>query len=75
MGVIMTGMGNDGAAGLLSMRKAGAVTVAQDEQSCVVYGMPREAALCGAAQTIAPLDRIAKLISDFTAGSLVAQAA
>ncbi len=75
MGVIMTGMGNDGAAGLLSMRNAGAVTVAQDESSCVVYGMPREAVLCGAAQTIAPLDRIAKLISDFSAGSLIAQAA
>ncbi|MFM7135336.1 MAG: chemotaxis response regulator protein-glutamate methylesterase, partial [Planctomycetota bacterium] len=58
MGVIMTGMGNDGATGLLSMRKAGALTVGQDEPSCVVYGMPREAALCGAVQVVSPLDRI-----------------
>ncbi|MEY3022074.1 MAG: hypothetical protein RIS86_1272 [Planctomycetota bacterium] len=75
MGVIMTGMGNDGAAGLLSMRKAGAVTVGQDEASCVVYGMPREAVLCGAVQVVSPLDRIADLIGDFAGGSLVAKAA
>jgi two-component system chemotaxis response regulator CheB len=75
MGIIMTGMGGDGATGLLSMRKAGAVTVAQDEQSCVVYGMPREAVLCGAVQTVAPLDRIAGLMMEFTSGALTAQAA
>lgn len=75
MGIIMTGMGGDGATGLLSMRKAGAVTVAQDEQSCVVYGMPREAVLCGAVQTVAPLDRIAGLMMEFTTGALTAQAA
>jgi two-component system chemotaxis response regulator CheB len=57
------------------MRKAGAVTVAQDEQSCVVYGMPREAVLCGAVQTVAPLDRIAGLMMEFTSGALTAQAA
>ncbi|HZV63756.1 MAG TPA: chemotaxis response regulator protein-glutamate methylesterase, partial [Telluria sp.] len=50
LGVIMTGMGDDGAAGLLEMRKAGARTVAQDEQSCVVYGMPREAIKRGAVE-------------------------
>ena len=75
MGIIMTGMGNDGATGLLSMRKAGALTVGQDEPSCVVYGMPREAALCGAVQVVSPLDRIAKAITDFTNGALTAQAA
>jgi two-component system chemotaxis response regulator CheB len=54
LGVIMTGMGDDGAAGLLEMRKAGAQTVAQDEDSCVVYGMPREAVKRGAvARTVA----------------------
>ena len=45
MGILLTGMGNDGASGLLQMRKAGAWTVAQDEASCVVFGMPREAIL------------------------------
>ena len=54
LGVIMTGMGDDGAAGLLEMRKAGALTLAQDEDSCVVYGMPREAVKRGAvARTVA----------------------
>jgi two-component system chemotaxis response regulator CheB len=54
LGVIMTGMGDDGAAGLLEMRRAGAQTVAQDEESCVVYGMPREAIKRGAvARTVA----------------------
>jgi two-component system chemotaxis response regulator CheB len=48
LGVIMTGMGDDGAAGLLEMRRAGALTLAQDEDSCVVYGMPREAVKRGA---------------------------
>ena len=48
LGVIMTGMGDDGAAGLLEMRNAGALTLAQDEESCVVYGMPREAVKRGA---------------------------
>jgi two-component system chemotaxis response regulator CheB len=68
-------MGNDGATGLLSMRNAGALTLGQDEASCVVYGMPREAALCGAVQVVSPLDRIAKAITDFSAGALTAQAA
>ena len=50
LGVIMTGMGDDGAAGLLEMRNSGARTVAQDEESCVVYGMPKEAVKRGAVQ-------------------------
>ncbi len=53
---VLTGMGADGAAGLLALRKAGARTLAQDEESCVVYGMPREAASLGGAAKIVPLD-------------------
>jgi two-component system, chemotaxis family, protein-glutamate methylesterase/glutaminase len=58
MGIIMTGMGADGAGGLLEMRNAGAYTVAQDEESCVVFGMPKEAIRRGAAMDVLPLDRI-----------------
>lgn len=59
VGVIMTGMGNDGAQGLLEMRSCGAQTIAQDESSCVVFGMPREAILRGGAMVVVPLARIA----------------
>jgi len=59
VGVILTGMGDDGAAGLLEMRQAGAWCIAQDEASCVVFGMPREAIDRGAADEVLPLDRIA----------------
>lgn len=62
LGVIMTGMGDDGAAGLLEMRKAGARTVAQNEESCVVYGMPKEAVGRGAVEKSVPLNAIAKEI-------------
>ena len=58
VGVLLTGMGSDGARGLLAMRQAGARTIAQDEASCVVYGMPRAAAELGAAEFVFPLDRI-----------------
>jgi two-component system, chemotaxis family, protein-glutamate methylesterase/glutaminase len=58
VGVIMTGMGSDGAEGLLEMRRAGATTIAQDEASCVVFGMPKEAISRGAAEEIVPLSRI-----------------
>jgi two-component system chemotaxis response regulator CheB len=61
-GVILTGMGKDGAQGLLALRKIGAMTYGQDEDSCVVYGMPREAALIGAVQTQAPIPKIAALL-------------
>ena len=57
-GILMTGMGDDGAAGLLEMRKAGAMTVAQDEESCVVFGMPKEAIERGAACKILPLRQL-----------------
>jgi two-component system chemotaxis response regulator CheB len=62
VGVLLTGMGKDGARGLLEMRRAGASTIAQDESSCVVYGMPREAVLLGAAERVAPLPRVAESI-------------
>jgi two-component system chemotaxis response regulator CheB len=58
VGAILTGMGNDGAHGLLAMRRAGARTVAQDEASCVVFGMPKEAIALGGAEEVAPLERI-----------------
>jgi two-component system, chemotaxis family, protein-glutamate methylesterase/glutaminase len=58
VGVILTGMGGDGAHGLLAMRTAGARTVAQDEATCVVFGMPREAIELGAAELVEPLPRI-----------------
>jgi two-component system chemotaxis response regulator CheB len=57
-GVLLTGMGSDGAQGLLKMRQAGARTIAQDERSCVVFGMPREAIERGAAQEVLPLAAI-----------------
>ena len=59
IGVIMTGMGDDGAKGLLEMKEAGAKTIAQDEKSCVVFGMPKEAIKINAADKILPLDKIA----------------
>ena len=58
VGVIMTGMGNDGAQGLLNMKQAGAKTIAQDEQTSVVFGMPKEAIAKGAADHILPLQKI-----------------
>jgi two-component system chemotaxis response regulator CheB len=59
IGVLLTGMGTDGAQGLLRMREAGARTIAQDEETCVVYGMPREAARLGAAERVLGLPGIA----------------
>lgn len=59
LGIIMTGMGDDGARGLLEMKEAGAKTIAQDEKSCVVFGMPNEAIKLNAADKILPLDQIA----------------
>ena len=59
IGVILTGMGKDGAQGLLRMRQAGARTFGQDEASCVVYGMPREAAMVGAVEEVAGIAQLA----------------
>jgi two-component system chemotaxis response regulator CheB len=58
IGVLLTGMGRDGAEGLLRMRQAGAYTLAQDEASCVVFGMPREAIALGAAHEVAPVQEM-----------------
>ncbi|MFC1715140.1 chemotaxis response regulator protein-glutamate methylesterase [Candidatus Poribacteria bacterium] len=62
VGVIMTGMGADGADGMLKMKQAGASTIAQDEASCVVFGMPREAIQRGGVDHVVPLDRIPESI-------------
>lgn len=64
IGVILTGMGHDGADGLLKMHKAGAFTIGQDKETCVVYGMPMEAYNLGAVQVQAPLYKIAEIIQD-----------
>ncbi|HTY99869.1 MAG TPA: chemotaxis protein CheB, partial [Rhodocyclaceae bacterium] len=58
LGIIMTGMGDDGARGLKEMRDAGAPTVAEDESTCVVFGMPKEAIKLGGAGRVLPLPRI-----------------
>ena len=62
IGAILTGMGRDGAEGLLKMRQAGAFTIGQDKETCVVYGMPMEAYNCGAVEVQAPLYKIADII-------------
>ncbi len=60
VGAILTGMGADGADGMLEMKQAGAKTIAQDEKTCVVFGMPKEAIARGGAETVLPLDQIAQ---------------
>ncbi|MFO0951009.1 MAG: chemotaxis-specific protein-glutamate methyltransferase CheB [Isosphaeraceae bacterium] len=67
-GVILTGMGDDGANALLEMREAGSLTVAQNEATCAVFGMPREAIRRGAAKFVTPLDRIAQNVMGWVAG-------
>jgi len=69
LGVILTGMGKDGAQGLLALRKAGAWTIGQDQDSCVVYGMPREAATIGALEEVAPLKEIGQRVLARLGGS------
>jgi two-component system chemotaxis response regulator CheB len=66
LGIILTGMGADGARGLLQMKEAGAITIAQDEKSCVIYGMPKEAVKRGAAGKVLALNRIPReIVSTF----------
>jgi two-component system chemotaxis response regulator CheB len=67
IGAILTGMGSDGAAGLLKMKRAGARTLAQDEASCVVFGMPQEAIRAGAVDRVVPLDRVAAELTALSA--------
>jgi two-component system response regulator WspF len=68
--VILTGMGRDGAAGMLALRRAGWTTIAQDEKSSVVYGMPKAAADNDAAAEILPVERIGKAIADHLAAGI-----
>jgi len=67
IGVILTGMGKDGAAGMLEMKKTGAHTFAQDEASCVVFGMPKEAIAMGGVDEIVPLPDMAKRVLEYLA--------
>ena len=68
VGVLLTGMGRDGAEGLLAIRRAGGHTIAQDEASCVIYGMPRAAVEVGAADSVLPIDAIAPALQRLIAG-------
>lgn len=71
VGAILTGMGGDGARGLLAMRRAGAVTLAQDEASCVVFGMPREAIALDAAEKVVPIEQMSRQILGAVSGKQV----
>jgi chemotaxis response regulator CheB len=71
-GVLLTGMGRDGAAGLLAMRTAGALTIAQDAATCVVYGMPKAAAELNAAAEVLPISAIGPRIVEAVLGGLAA---
>ncbi|MDC9592645.1 protein-glutamate methylesterase/protein-glutamine glutaminase [Xenorhabdus sp. IM139775] len=72
VGVILTGMGNDGAAGLLEMKQAGAYTLAQSEKSCVVFGMPRAAIQLGAVDEVMDLQKISKtMLAKISAGQSI----
>jgi len=68
VGVMLTGMGRDGASGMLAMRNSGARTIAQDEASCIVFGMPKEAYTIGGAEQLVPLNKIANKIIDLLSG-------
>jgi two-component system chemotaxis response regulator CheB len=68
LGIIMTGMGDDGARGLKEMRDTGASTIAQDEASCVVFGMPKEAIRMGGAQRVQSLHDLPRSMLEFGAG-------
>jgi two-component system chemotaxis response regulator CheB len=65
LGIIMTGMGDDGARGMLEMKEAGAYNIAQDEKSCVVFGMPKEAIKLNAVDKVLPLDQIAASVQKY----------
>jgi two-component system, chemotaxis family, protein-glutamate methylesterase/glutaminase len=70
LGIIMTGMGDDGARGMKEMHDAGARTIAQDEASCVVFGMPKEAIKLGGVDDVMPLDRVPEAMMAYTRGRL-----
>lgn len=67
-GIILTGMGKDGAQGLLKMKEQGSMTFGQDQASCVVYGMPREAALIGAVKEVVPLNMVVPRLLEYLSG-------
>ena len=67
LGIILTGMGDDGARGMKLLHDRGARTIAQDEETCVVFGMPKEAIELGAVDEVMPLDRVARAILAFDA--------
>ncbi len=67
MGIILTGMGKDGAQGMLEMKQAGSFTIAQDEATCVVFGMPREAIALGGAAEVQPLQNVARRTLEYLA--------
>jgi two-component system chemotaxis response regulator CheB len=65
LGIILTGMGKDGVQGLLEMKQAGSYTIAQDEESCVVFGMPKEAIAAGGVREVLPLQSIARRTMEY----------
>lgn len=65
LGVLLTGMGRDGAAGLQAVRRAGGITIAQDEETSIVFGMPQQAIMLGAAEYVVPLDEIGPMLLNF----------
>ena len=65
IGLILTGMGRDGAAGLLRMKNAGSFNIAQNEDSCVVFGMPKEAIALGAIHSILSIEKIARSLENY----------
>ena len=72
VGVILTGMGNDGAVGMLAMRQAGAWTLAQNEASCVVFGMPREAINMGGVCEVVDLSQVSQqMLAKISAGQAI----
>ena len=74
-GILLTGMGRDGASGLLEMRKAGAITIAQDQATSVVYGMPQQAAALNAAVRVLPLGEIGAAMTSLGRGAVKEPAA
>lgn len=70
MGILLTGMGSDGAEGLLAIAQAGGITIAQDEKSCTIFGMPKQAVLLGAARSVLPLEEIGPELQRITSPQL-----